>query len=92
MQRVTGSRGSAKPPERSVALSAREAQVLALVGQGQSNVRIGETLHLSRHTVARHIANARGKLDATNRAEAAVRFLKSDLAARAPRVSKREGI
>ncbi len=72
-----------------MALSAREAQVLALVGQGQSNVQIGEALHLSRHTVARHIVNARAKLGATNRAEAAVRFLRSDLAARAPRVPKR---
>lgn len=88
---MTASRDPAKPPEGSVALSAREAQVLALVGQGQSNVQIGETLHLSRHTVARHIANARGKLNATNRAEAAVRFLKSSLPARAPRASKSEG-
>ena len=88
---MTRSHGRAGPPEHAVVLSAREAQVLALVGQGQSNVQIGETLHLSRHTIARHIANARGKLGATNRAEAAVRFLRSDVSTRAPRATKRGG-
>lgn len=74
---------------RAVRLSAREAQVLALVGQGLGNKEIGEALNLSRHTVARHIANARAKLGATNRAEAAVRFLRSDMATRPPRVTRR---
>jgi DNA-binding CsgD family transcriptional regulator len=37
-----------------------------------TNRQIGEKLFLSPHTVARHLANARGKLGAANRAEAAV--------------------
>src|SRR5581483_9196671 len=51
---------------------AREIEVLSLAAAGLTNKQIGEKLFLSPHTVARHLANARGKLGASNRAEAAV--------------------
>jgi DNA-binding CsgD family transcriptional regulator len=54
-------------------LSEREMEVVDLAGRGLTNREIAERLSLSRHTVARHLANACAKLGADNRAEAAVR-------------------
>jgi DNA-binding CsgD family transcriptional regulator len=53
------------------ALSAREREVLALIAQGSSNAAIAERLHLSDHTVKRHVANILLKLDLPTRAAAA---------------------
>jgi DNA-binding CsgD family transcriptional regulator len=58
------------PASLPAGLTAREAEVLALMAQGKTNAQIAETLVLSRHTVVRHLANAYGKIGATNRAEA----------------------
>ncbi len=55
-------------------LSEREIEVLGHAGDGLTNRQIAEKLFLSPHTVARHLANARAKLGAANRAEAAVRL------------------
>ena len=55
-----------------VGLSEREIEVLSLTADGLTNKQIAERLFLSPHTIARHLANARGKLGASNRAEAAV--------------------
>ena len=55
-------------------LSEREIEVLSLAAGGLTNKQIGEKLFLSPHTIARHLANARAKLGASNRAEAAVRL------------------
>lgn len=60
-----------------LSLSEREIEVLSLAADGLTNRQIAERLYLSQHTVARHLANARGKLGASNRAEAAVRLEKS---------------
>lgn len=62
--RVTGAAG----------LTDREIEVLKLAGEGLTNREIGERLHLSQHTIARHLANSRDKLGAVNRADAAVRL------------------
>ena len=62
---------------RHIALSDREVEVLSLAADGLTNRQIAERLYLSPHTVARHLANARAKLGASNRAEAAVRLEKS---------------
>jgi len=51
-------------------LSPREQQVLALLAAGQANKEIAERLHLSVHTVERHVANIFLKVAARNRAEA----------------------
>lgn len=53
------------------ALSAREREVLELVAQGLSNAAIAAQLHLSDHTVKRHVANILLKLDLPTRAAAA---------------------
>ena len=55
-----------------IGLSEREIEVLSLAGDGMTNRQIADKLFLSPHTIARHLANARGKLGASNRAEAAV--------------------
>ena len=52
-------------------LSAREREVLALLGAGRSNAQIADALVLSPHTVGRHVANIFHKIDAHTRAEAA---------------------
>jgi len=55
-------------------LSERELEVVDLARHGLTNRAIAERLSLSPHTVARHLANARAKLGAANRAEAAAKF------------------
>ncbi|QCB95455.1 helix-turn-helix transcriptional regulator [Cellulomonas shaoxiangyii] len=51
-------------------LTAREAEVLALVAQGLSNRQIGERLFISGKTVSVHVSNVLGKLGASGRTEA----------------------
>jgi DNA-binding CsgD family transcriptional regulator len=51
-------------------LTAREAEILRLVGHGKSNKEIAAELFISVHTVERHIQNAYRKIDARNRADA----------------------
>ena len=57
-----------------ITLSGRELEVLRFAARGLTNRDIGVTLGLSEHTIARHIANARSKLGAANRAEAVSRL------------------
>jgi DNA-binding NarL/FixJ family response regulator len=52
-------------------LTAREAEVLALVAAGRSNREIAETLVLSPKTVARHLSNIFAKLGVASRTQAA---------------------
>ena len=61
-------------PRRTAArgLTAREAEVLALAGGGMTNEQIGIRLGIARPTVARTLRNARLKLGAETRAQAAV--------------------
>jgi DNA-binding NarL/FixJ family response regulator len=61
-----------RPPR--LGLTERELEVVELAGRGLTNREIGEQLSLSPHTVARHLSNARDKLGAANRAEAAARI------------------
>ena len=51
-------------------LTPREADILRLVAQGLGDAQIAERLFLSPHTVHRHIANIRTKLDVPSRAAA----------------------
>jgi len=57
-----------------MSLSEREVEVLDLARHGLTNRAIAERLTLSPHTIARHLANARVKLGAANRTEAALRL------------------
>lgn len=52
-------------------ISAREAEVLALMARGLSNKHIARELDLSPHTVKRHVAHILDKLDLASRSEAA---------------------
>lgn len=49
-------------PRSQSRLTAREKEVLHLIGQGLSNNQIGEVLQLSVHTVETHRRNLSGKL------------------------------
>jgi DNA-binding NarL/FixJ family response regulator len=53
------------------ALSSREREVLFFVADGMTNAAIADRLHLSEHTVKRHVANILTKLDLPTRAAAA---------------------
>lgn len=53
------------------ALTAREAEVLALVARGRANKEIAATLGLSVHTVERHLTNLYPKIGCRSRTEAA---------------------
>ena len=52
-------------------LSPREKEVLMLISLGLTNAMIADRLHLSEHTIKRHVANILLKLDLSNRAAAA---------------------
>jgi two-component system response regulator DesR len=51
-------------------LTDREREVLELMASGATNPEIGETLHLSRHTVKEHSSALYRKLGVRNRTEA----------------------
>lgn len=55
-----------------VQLTARELDVLALIGHGRPNRQVAGTLGISLHTVKTHVQNAMLKLNATTRFEAVV--------------------
>src|SRR5829696_8276781 len=56
--------------ELSEPLTARESEVLGLLGHGLSNKMIARELHISEHTVKFHISSIYAKLGVSNRAEA----------------------
>jgi ATP/maltotriose-dependent transcriptional regulator MalT len=63
-------------------LTDREVEVLRLVASGGSNRDIAGALHLSEHTVARHLQNVFAKLGVSSRAAAISRAIeKGQLAA-----------
>ena len=64
---------AASAEELSETLTAREREVLDLLGHGLSNKLIGRELHISEHTVKFHISSLYAKLGVNNRAEAVSR-------------------
>ncbi|MBN1240976.1 MAG: response regulator transcription factor, partial [Gammaproteobacteria bacterium] len=76
-QAPPGSRsGHQAPPGRGAAheapaaLTERELDVLGLVASGRTNREIGAALHISEHTVARHVGNIFTKLGVASRTAA----------------------
>ena len=63
-----GESGGSAPP---TGITAREAEVLGLLGRGMSNREIAAQLHLSVSTVERHLATVYRKLGLRGRVEAA---------------------
>ncbi|HEY8374141.1 MAG TPA: response regulator transcription factor [Pseudonocardiaceae bacterium] len=63
----------AEPARRLLStLSAREREVLSLIGQGMSNAEIGHALHLSEATVKGYVSSVLSKIGAVNRVQAAL--------------------
>ncbi|MFG2082007.1 MULTISPECIES: response regulator transcription factor [Micromonospora] len=64
---------------RSSILSAREAEILALVAQAYSNSQIGRRLDITEGTVKRHLRNVFTKLGAVSRLDAVNKAVASNL-------------
>jgi DNA-binding CsgD family transcriptional regulator len=58
---------------KTVALNEREAELLTWVTHGKTSAAIGQILGLTKRTVDFHTDNARGKLGAATRTEAAIK-------------------
>jgi two-component system, NarL family, nitrate/nitrite response regulator NarL len=74
-----GDRASDTPLSR---LSPREREVLALLGRGWSNSRIGDELFISPHTVRTHVQNILQKLEMHSKLEAATFAMQHELPSR----------
>ena len=84
--RARGVRGIPRGPRPSTkdnpaGLTVRQAEILALIVDGLSNVEIGKHLFISTRTVDHHVAAILAKLDARTRAEAVSIALHSGLLA-----------
>ncbi|SFS30360.1 helix-turn-helix transcriptional regulator [Marininema halotolerans] len=69
---------SAHPPASPV-LTHREQEILQMIAYGYSTRHIGETLHISEHTVAEHAQGILKKLNSKNRSEAVAKGLRLGL-------------
>lgn len=78
LARVKAAISGDREPHGSI-LSARELEVLRLAAEGESNASIGEKLHISPHTVHRHLANIRTKLGADSKAAIVARAIREGL-------------
>jgi DNA-binding NarL/FixJ family response regulator len=68
-----------QPPPDLAALTAREVEVLRLVGTGRSNADIAAELYVSEATVKSHLNRLMAKLDISSRAQAVVVAYESGL-------------
>ncbi len=73
---LEGRRGRKRYP---AGLTERQVEVLHLVAAGKSNPVIADQLVSSLNTVTNHITNIFTKIGASNRAQAAVYAVRSDL-------------
>lgn len=72
---ATGRSSAANASIDNAGLTPREAQVLALMAKGASNLEISTRLFISNGTVKAHVKHILRKLDAVNRAEAISRYM-----------------
>jgi DNA-binding NarL/FixJ family response regulator len=70
LERLRRPDGQVQTPDISVALTAREAEVLELIARGYSYVEIARLSGVTIHTVQTHIKNLYGKLAVHSRSEA----------------------
>jgi DNA-binding NarL/FixJ family response regulator len=77
---VTGSRRPLTPHPQLDALTAREREIAALVGEGLTNDEIAERLVISPATARTHVSRAMVKLNARDRAQLVVFAFQSGLA------------
>jgi DNA-binding NarL/FixJ family response regulator len=76
-ERATG--GAARAAGAVRQLTEREREVLACLGRGLPNARIGEVLHLSEATVKGYVSRLLVKLDCANRTQAGLLAREADL-------------
>src|SRR4051812_14493143 len=74
---ATRPRAAPEPPSL---LTDREREVIALLAEGLSNKQIARNLSISETTVKGHVANILGKLELTDRTQAAVYAVRHGLA------------
>jgi DNA-binding NarL/FixJ family response regulator len=75
VDQLASGRAAARAEEarvRVAQLSAREREVLALLGEGLSNADAGKRLHMSEATVKTYVSRILAKLDCDNRVQAAL--------------------
>jgi DNA-binding NarL/FixJ family response regulator len=72
MARLRGADQPQQEPDALPALTEREREILALVGQGMTNRQIGQQLFLAEKTVKNHISRLLAKLGVERRIQAAV--------------------
>ncbi|AVT28591.1 DNA-binding response regulator [Plantactinospora sp. BC1] len=58
--------------DRLAVLTARESEILRLVAEGLSNAEVGRRLRMSEMTIKTYVSRILGKLDCTNRVQAAL--------------------
>ncbi|MFD4317726.1 response regulator [Streptomyces sp. NPDC058548] len=75
-----GAGPEALPPHALPGVTAREREVLALVGRGLSNGEIAERLHISAATAKAHVARLFTKLDARDRVQLVILAYEAGLA------------
>jgi DNA-binding NarL/FixJ family response regulator len=83
LENVPSTAVSDLPVTLSAKFTRREMSILHLVAMGFTNIQIGENLHISKYTVAQHIAMMLRRIGATNRTDLVNRayaegILKSD--------------
>lgn len=66
-------------PDTAATLTDRERDVIALLAEGWSNKQIARALSISETTVKGHVANILGKLELTDRTQAAVYAVRHNL-------------
>ncbi|MFJ4467443.1 response regulator [Streptomyces sp. NPDC089424] len=72
MARLRGGQQPEPEPDPLPGLTAREREILALIGEGLTNRQIGQRLYLAEKTVKNHISRMLAKLGVERRIQAAV--------------------